>query len=288
MHFLLLSIVLSVSVSVLLKLARRFDLDIRQAIAVNYLVAALLTAVLLQPDPVSLLHTHLSTLGLLLLLGAGLPAMFWVLALAVSRTGVVRTDAAMRLSLLLPLIAAFTVFGEPLNWGKGLGVLVGLVAIALIVMRRRSPASDTQPAWSGLLLLVFVGMGVIDILFKLMARLSQASSSSVLLTAFMLAAALSLLAVGRLYARGKAQWRWRHLVAGLVLGVLNFANIVFYIQAHRALPANPALVFAAMNIGVIVLATLVGTLAFRERLGRVNIAGLMLAVIAVVILAHAT
>ena len=286
MHFLLLSIILSVSVSVLLKLVRRFDLDVRQAIAINYVVAALLTALLLQPDPASLLRASPSALALLLVLGAGLPAMFWVLALAVRRTGVVRTDAAMRLSLLLPLIAAFTVFGEPLDWVRGIGVVVGLLAIAMIVIRQREPSVADEARWSSLLLLVFVGMGVIDILFKLLARLSQASSASVLLAAFGLAALLSLLAVVRLYTGGRAQWRPRHLLAGLLLGTLNFGNIVFYIQAHRMLPGSPALVFSAMNIGVIVLATAVGVLAFRERLGKINVAGLVLAVVAVVLLAR--
>lgn len=286
MIYLLLSIALSVSVSVLLKLAPRFALDIRQAIGVNYLAAAVLAAWLLRPDPGFVLHAEWPALGLLLLLGAGLPSMFWVLAVAVRRTGVVRTDAAMRLSLLLPLVAAFTVFGEPLTGSKGLGVVAGLVAIALIVARRRQQTGGARQAWSSLLLLVFAGMGVIDILFKLMARLSQASSASTLFAAFVLAAVLSLLAMARLYRRGEVRWRWRHLVAGLILGALNFGNIVFYIQAHRALPANPALVFATMNIGVIVLATMVGTLAFRERLGRLNIAGLILAVVAVAILAY--
>ncbi|MGB8636269.1 MAG: EamA/RhaT family transporter [Rhodanobacteraceae bacterium] len=286
MHFLLLSVVLSVSVSVLLKLAARFNLDIRQAIAVNYLVAAVLTAALLQPQLRSLQQAGRPGLGLLLLLGAGLPTMFWVLALAVRRAGVVRTDAAMRLSLLLPLVAAFAWFGEPLSWVKAAGIAVGLLAIALVVIRQRDRASGAAPAWSYLLLLVFAGMGAVDILFKLMSRLSQASSASVLLAAFMLAGLLSLLAVARLYLRGLAHWHPRHLLAGLVLGALNFGNIVFYIHAHRALPQNPSLVFAAMNIGVIVLATLVGVLAFRERLGRWNIVGLVLAVLAVAMLAR--
>ncbi|MGA7296574.1 MAG: EamA family transporter [Rhodanobacteraceae bacterium] len=286
MHFLLLSVVLSVSVSVLLKLAPRLHLDIRQAIAVNYLVATVLTAALLQPQLRSLQQAGWPGLVLLLLLGAGLPAMFWVLALAVRRAGVVRTDAAMRLSLLLSLVAAFAWFGEPLSWLKAAGIAVGLLAIALVVTRQRDQASDAATGWSGLLLLVFAGMGAVDILFKLMARLSEASSASVLLAVFMLAGLLSLLVVARLYVRGLAQWRPRHVLAGLVLGALNFGNIVFYIHAHRALPQNPSLVFAAMNIGVIVLATLVGVLAFRERLGRWNIVGLVLAVLAVAILAR--
>lgn len=287
MHFLLLSITLSVCVSVLLKLAPRLDLDIRQAIGVNYLVAALLTWCLLDPDPAALAHVGAPVWGLLLLLGLGLPAMFWVLALAVRRTGVVRTDAAMRLSLVLPLLAAFTVLGEALSWPKAAGAALGLVAIALIVTRRDGEAGPARASGAMLLLVVFAGMGAIDIVFKLMARLSPASSSSTLLAAFVLAALVSLLAVAWLYRRQRASRGWRHLAAGIVLGVLNFGNIVFYIHAHRALPDDPALVFAAMNIGVIVLATLVGLLAFRERLGRANIAGLALAVVAVAVLAGA-
>src|SRR5699024_5403325 len=108
MHFLLLSILLSVGVSVLLKLAPRLALDIRQAIFVNYVVAAALSVWFLDPDPASLAHATLPAWGLLVVLGLGLPSMFWVPALSVRSTGVVKTDAAMRLSLLLPLMAAFT------------------------------------------------------------------------------------------------------------------------------------------------------------------------------------
>lgn len=287
MHFLLLSVVFSVSVSVLLKLARRFDLDMRQAIAVNYVVAALLAAALLQPQPATLLDAPWPPLALLLLLGAILPAMFWVLALSVRQCGVVRTDAAMRLSLLLPLLAAFSLFGEALNLAKGLGIVLGLTAIALLVARPRSARPGADATWSALLLVVFVGMGAIDILFKQMARLGAASGASVLFAVFVLAALLSLLAVAWLYWRRAARWQTRHLLAGVALGVLNFGNILFYIKAHRELPHNPALVFASMNIGVIALATAVGVIAFRERLNRAAIIGLALAVIAVAILARA-
>ncbi len=286
MHFLLLSIVLSVSVSVLLKLAPRLKLDIRQAILVNYLVAAAVVWWRFQPDLAPLTQATLPVWGLLLALGLGLPGMFWVLAVSVRRAGVVRTDAAMRLSLLLPLLAAFLLFGETLTAGKLAGIVLGLVAIALIVARpgRTAVAAGTREV--AILGLVFLGMGVIDILFKSMARLTPASSVSVLLAAFMLAALVSLIAVVALYWRGRAGWAWRHLFAGLILGVLNVGNIVFYIRAHRALPGDPALVFAAMNIGVIVLATLVGLLAFRERLARINVIGLFLAVFAVLTLAR--
>ncbi|MDR3409475.1 MAG: EamA/RhaT family transporter, partial [Formivibrio sp.] len=62
-------------------------------------------------------------------------------------------------------------------------------------------------------------------------------------------------------------------------------NILFYVQAHRALPTQPAVVFASMNIGVVVLGTLAGVFAFGERLSWINRAAIALAVAAITLIA---
>ena len=91
--------------------------------------------------------------------------------------------------------------------------------------------------------------------------------------------------------QGARAWRTRvaftgaALGAGLLLGTLNFANILFYVKAHRALPDHPAVVFSMMNIGVVVLGTLVGVLGFGERLGRLNLLAIPLAIIAIGLIA---
>ena len=288
MIFIALSVVCSVVVSVLLKLAPRYDIDVRQAIAGNYLVAALLTAALLDPHP-SLLELPAAhpAWRVLAALGMLLPSMFLVLAYSVRRVGVVVSDAAQRLSLLLPLLTAFTVFGETFTWQKGAGMAIGVAAIACLVLRKRS--DDTQTAAGGWWwpLIVFAGMGAIDILFKRVAQLTGVPFADVLLATFALAFVLAMLAMIALYASGRMQWQWRNLVGALLLGGFNFGNIVFYVQAHRHLARDPALVFSAMNIGVIVLATLVGVAWLGERLGKLNRVGLALAVAAVLVLATA-
>lgn len=288
MHYILLSVLCSVAVSVLLKLAKRYAVDINQAIVVNYLVAAVVTAGSFDPQPASLLQPDAhAAWPVLLALGVLLPSIFAVLALAVRRAGVVRADAAQRLSLLLPLIAAFTVFGEPFSWLKGVGIAIGLAAIACLVARRDHGTGGhggTDWLW---LILVFAGMGAIDILFKEVAQLVNVSFPTVLLATFVLAFVLSGFAIAVLYLSGRARLRSRHVIAGVVLGLLNFGNIVFYIEAHRALPRNPAMVFSAMNIGVIAVAALVGVLLFRERLNKWNRAGVALAITAVAVIAAA-
>jgi len=71
------------------------------------------------------------------------------------------------------------------------------------------------------------------------------------------------------------------IIGGIVLGSLNFVNILFYLKAHRAFSGNPTLVFAGMNMGVIALGALVGAGVFKEKLSALNIAGVLLALAAV-------
>jgi len=270
------SVACSVTVAVLLKLARGRGIDLRQSIAANYPVAAVLCCLTLRPTAEQV-ASALPAWPMLLALGVLLPGGFLAMAESVRHAGIVRSDAAQRLSLVIPLLAAFALFGEPLDAGKAAAVAMAFAALFCILRRR--PVAGT-PAADGLAWMwplgVWVAYGTVDALFKQMAK-SGAAFPGALLAAFALAALVS---AGWLAARG-TRWQARPLLAGVLLGLLNFLNIVTYIRAHQALPDNPALVFSAMNMGVITLGTLVGALVFREPLSRLNLLGLGLAVTAI-------
>ncbi|WP_431295071.1 hypothetical protein [Pedobacter sp. P26] len=53
-------------------------------------------------------------------------------------------------------------------------------------------------------------------------------------------------------------------------------------KAHKALAENPSTVFAAMNLGVIIIGTLIGIIAFKEKLSKLNYVGIVLAIAAVI------
>jgi len=278
--YLLASVACSVTVAVLLKLARRYAIDVRQAIAANYAVTAALSWLVLRPSAAQLGSAG-QAWGLLLALGLLLPSGFMAMAQSVRHAGIVRSDAAQRLSLFLPLLAAFLLFGESITARKAGAIALAFLAL-FCVLRRRRAADGAQAAGSAAWLWplgVWVAYGVVDILFKQMAR-AGAAFSGALLIAFVLAGVFM---AGYLLAR-RIDWQPRHLLAGLLLGVANFGNIVTYIRAHQALPDNPALVFSAMNMGVIALGTVVGALAFREPLSRLNLLGLVLAVAAILLM----
>lgn len=279
MFYLLFSVVCSVLVSVLLKLAARRGLDVAQMVTWNYLVAAALTAGVLRPPLATLQSIH-APWPALLVLAVVLPSLFLVLGRAVAVAGIVRTDVAQRLSLLLSLLAAFLFFGQAATPLKLLGLGLGLVAMLGITLRPRGPAVAGEAGSWRWLLAVWVGFALVDVLLKQVA-LSGTPSMAALLACFSIAFALMLgLQLWR-HARGRSRLRLRNAGAGALLGLLNGGNILFYVHAHQALPDSPATVFAGMNIGVVVLGALVGVFAFGEPTTRWNRAGLALAVVAI-------
>jgi len=281
MSYLLLAVICSVLVSVLLKLARRHRLDVTQMVTWNYLVAAGLGALLLRPPMASLQQGH-APWAALLALAVVLPGLFLILGRAVAEAGIVRSDVAQRLSLLLSLLAAFLLFGEQAGAWRMVGLGLGLVAIAAITMRGgNTNGSDGSWRW---LLAVWMGFALVDVLLKTVA-LSGTPSTAALIVCFSLAFVLMLALQAGRHISGRSRFGWRHLGGGVLLGLLNLGNILFYVRAHQELHDSPATVFAGMNIGVVVLGALVGIFVFNERTSIGNRIGLLLAVVAIALIA---
>ena len=138
-----------------------------------------------------------------------------------------------------------------------------------------------------LLLAVWAGFALVDVMLKRLA-MAGTPTSAALLVAFVLAFfGMSGWQLWRMLGEGMRPGL-RHALAGFGLGLLNFGNIVFYVRAHQSLPDSPATVFATMNIGVVVLGTLVGVLAFGERTSKLNRAAIVLAIVAIALIAFSS
>ena len=280
--YIVLSICFSVTVSVLLKMARRYQIDIFQAITWNYSMAIVLTWIFLRPR---LEIVHSSPYYVYTFLGLLLPALFVIVAISVTSNGIIRTEIAQRLSLFIPVLAAFFFFGEHLTILKGMGLGLCFAAIVCSVPwgKQRSPnTKKTANAWM-YLLVVFVGMGIIDILFKKLSALKGTSYTSSLLLVFILAFVLSLINLFYRFGAKKSKFSWPHILFGWILGVANFGNILFYIKALGSLADKPSLVFSINDIGIIVLGAFVSLTVFKEKLSTINKVGIGLAVLAIVV-----
>lgn len=278
MLFLVLSILCSVIVGVIFKISRNYTISTTQIVTWNYIFALSLCYLSFSPDLKAVDNT--APWPIYITLGILLPSIFLFLAASIKHMGIVKTDAAQRLSLFIPLLAAWLIFKEEFNIFKVIAFLVGLPALILILSK---PTSNTNNKWI-YPTVVLLGFGVIDILFKQIALYTSLPYTSSLFIIFCIAMSIMIVAVLYEVIIKKTRLMAVNILFGGLVGAFNFGNILFYLKAHKAFSDNPSTVFAAMNMGVIIMGSLVGILIFKEKLNTKNYVGLILALVAIVLI----
>ncbi|HUH75376.1 MAG TPA: EamA family transporter [Chitinophagales bacterium] len=283
MLFVLISVICSVTVSVIIKLARRYSINVTQMIAWNYPVAVLLNYLFFKPK-IEIQAINNDNWKIYLFLGLLLPSIFLAIAASIRYTGIVRTEIAQRISILIPLIAAFLIFHENPTTQSIIGIAIGIVAVLCSFNWKGDNKKEAGYKYWLYPLIIFFGMGLIDVLFKQVAQLETAYTTSIFFI-FLIALSVSFLYIfGRVISK-KERLSLGSAIWGISLGLFNFGNILFYMKAHKAIPDNPSVVFTAMNIGVIALGALIGILIFREKLSKLNKIAILLAVLSILIIA---
>lgn len=278
MLYILLSVICSVTVSVLLKLAKRHSINILQAITINYIIAAVFSFLLYRPDlaQIGSETPWWAFISLALLL----PSVFLILGISVKQAGIAKTDIAQRLSLFISIVAAWLLFKETFNSYKIIGLIFGFTAIFFVLRKPQLQTGERSQSLAPLL--VFAGFGIIDVLFKQVALAKEVPYTSSLTLIFILSFIVAIFISAIQVVVTKEQILVKNILYGVVLGIFNFGNILFYMKAHKLLHNNPSTVFAAMNLGVIIAGSITGIIIFKEKLNRYNYAGVILAIIAVI------
>ena len=275
MLFLILSVICSVTVGILFKIARKYTINHTQIVAWNYVFAMLLCYFTFSPK-ISVVNAT-APWELYGILGFLLPVIFLFLAASIKHMGIVKTDAAQRLSLFIPILAAWLLFNEQFNVLKIVAFVIAVPALLLILSKntKNTGAKWVYPA------LVLIGFGVIDILFKQISSYTSLPYTTSLFIIFGIAMTIMIAVVAYEVILKKIVLKTSNLLFGALVGMFNFGNILFYLKAHQDFSESPSTVFAGMNLGVIVIGSLVGVLIFKEKLSKLNFLGLSLALVAI-------
>ena len=260
MIFLLLAILSSAMVSVTMRLSTGRISNNVGMLAMNYLmcmaVAGALTGFgnLLPMGP---------TLGQTLAMGGFNGVLyllsFVLLQLNVKKNGVVLSATFMKLGLLVPMVISVLFFREMPTAGQMAGFCIAVGAILLINLEKGSSVVGFK---LGLILLLLGGGGA-DAMSKVYEELGDPELSEQFLfytfaVAFVLCIALML---GKKQRIGKGE-----LLFGLLIGVPNYFSSYFLLRALEDVPA--VIAYPSYSVATIFAVTVVGVLAFRERLGR--------------------
>ncbi|CAA9203641.1 hypothetical protein FLA105534_04821 [Flavobacterium bizetiae] len=276
MLFLVLSILCSVIVGVIFKITRKYNGNPTQIVAFNYAVALALCYFSYSPNLAEVDGN--APWSLYIAIGVLLPFVFLSLVASIKHMGIVKTDAAQRLSLFIPILAAWLIFKEEFNSYKVIGIVIGFLAL-LFILRKQSENSQNKWFFPAA---VLIGFGIIDILFKQVALYTTLPYPTSLFVVFCIALSMAILIAIYQIGVKNVKLESKNIIFGALVGIFNFGNILFYLKAHKAFAENPSTVFAGMNMGVIVLGSIVGLVFFKEKLSKINFIGIFLALISIV------
>ncbi len=282
MLYLLLAIVAASTYSILFKLFACREIDSLQAIAFNYLTAAVLGIALSFGTLSEGVVLGGVEWGLSVVMGAMFMTAFVLMARSTKRVGVSVTTVAARVALIIPVVCSYLLLPDQMapRWGA---IVVILLALVMVIWQPKTKNEKSDRREIGSLLLplgVFVLFGTNNFCLKwAQNRMTEAGAAEQLSAAIFLSAAI----LGGIYyfvVTPKRVFSWQSLLGGIALGVANFFTTYCMILGLAVLPSG--VFFPIYHVGIVALVTTLGVLIFGERLSKVQIAGLAVAVAGIV------
>jgi drug/metabolite transporter (DMT)-like permease len=282
MVFLVVSIILNSLIFAIFKWFGLRQVNTFQAIVVNYFVCVLTGTIFTGADTVLNQSPDNEWLYIALGLGAVFITIFYLMAITAQKFSMAAASIASKMAFVVPVIFSiyFLKVASEFEWYNIIGVGLALLATYL------SSASDGKLKVRNRLLwllpfFVFLGNGLIDttINYTNLNFLDTETAAVFPIYIFLSSAVIG----GIILLIKGTRLTTLSLLSGLVLGVTNYFTVYVFLIALGQLDNNGAFVFPIFNTGIVVLSALIGIIVFKEKLSKLNKAGILLAVVAIVL-----
>ena len=282
MIFLILAIIFSTGVFVAMRLFERYKLDNHQALMWNYVFASGTGFAICEHWDTAPQLVAEPWFGLSLLTGFWFIFTYLLMIASTQRSGVTVTSLSSKLSVVLPILAGVIMLGERLNFVATTGIVLALVALVLVLEKKKESGEKNNRSWL-LPVCIFFGTGTGDILMKITEQQNSGDDLGFMIAfIYFVALIFGIIIVIWDLVRGKSKWQWKSALGGIGLGVINFFSTSSVYHAMRSF--DNVVLFPIYNIGVVSLTAVVGWLVFKEKLTLKNYIGLIIAVIAVILI----
>jgi drug/metabolite transporter (DMT)-like permease len=218
--------------------------------------------------------------------GLILAVNFYLLAHTAQRAGVAIASLASRLSVAIPSLLAFVLYGDALTLMKITGLCAALLALYLCTAPDGRVAVPTSRLLQLSPITLFLTFGVYFTILKYLQTyyLSESTYHSYVMSGFVFAF-LSSIVIGA--AKGvfaRAEFRLRHFGAGIFLGVINYVAIYALLKVLALKGWESSQLFPIYSVGVVAVSTMLAFVCFRERLSKQKTLGLAFGLAAVALL----
>lgn len=290
---LLAGVLLTVSLFVSFKYFSVLKIDSFQAIVYNY-VTCVVTGCIFSgiPDMGGLAADSSEKLLVALTLGCLFIFTFNLMGLTTRRIGIGTATIANKISIVIPVLSGIFIIqtAKSFDTAQLAGMLLTPAAIVLSSYKKNRTGETTQSPFLRLVLpfTVFIFGGIIDSLVNYAnhALLSPGDEAAFVTTSFVSAAAVGSLILLIQTVGRKRRFQGKALTGGIILGVLNFFSIWFLMRALAFFSNDGAFFFPVFNILTILASILFAFMLFRERPTKINLAGILVALASIFLIAH--
>lgn len=285
MIYLLLSILASTIIFINFKLFERFNINILQAIVVNYFVA-FITGMIAYDGQVKISQIpSLDWFYFTLILGALFIIVFNLMAITTQQSGLSVVSIATKMSVVIPVLFGLCYYKESLNGIKLTGIIIALIAVYL-ASNKSNEGIRIERKLFFLPISVFIGSGVIDTSIKYLEDTYVDHNDVPLFSAiiFLAAALVGLILIGFQVVKRNFKFDFKNIIAGVCLGIPNYFSIYFLVKTLRSDILESSGIFAINNVAIVTLSTFTGILLFKEKLIRDNWIGIFLAILSIILI----
>ncbi|PCH75887.1 MAG: hypothetical protein COB98_07810 [Flavobacteriaceae bacterium] len=283
---LLYSVLLTGIILLVFKCFNKYKVANLEAIIVNYAVAFSIGFSMSKSEVVFRDIPNQSWFIGVLVLGSLFIIVFNILALTTQKFGFSVVSVASKMSLVIPVLFAVLMYGDVLTVAKITGLVLALLAVYFIT-KKEADALDFDRKYWYLPILLFIGAGVLDTLLNYIETTYVPAAEFELYTAsiFMVAGVLGVfyILLKTLVFKKDFRFKFKNILGGICLGIPNYFSVYYLLKALNTEGVSSATIFTINNVAVVLLATMMGLLFFKERLSLLNWLGALLSILAILL-----
>ena len=291
MIYLVGSIVLTSYLTLSFKYCGRHGISLFPTIVFNYITCVITGSMVNGAFPINATTIQSPWFKWACLMGLMFISLFNLIGMTAQKMSVAVVSVASKLSLIIPVFLSVYLYQETVTGWKLVGVLLALAAVALTCYPDKRVSKDSGKLvqkWTYLLpIILFFGSGLLDALINHVQQtyVTDENYNAYLISGFFSAATIGTSILVFQYVTKQLQFVWKHVVAGVFIGIPNYFSIWCLVQFLKNSPWESSASFPVNNMGIVLFSSVVAWLLFNERLSKINWLGVGLSLTAIYLIA---
>ncbi|MEN9686210.1 MAG: hypothetical protein RLZZ28_1996 [Bacteroidota bacterium] len=291
MLYLIGSILLTSYLTLAFKVCEKYKVNIFQAIVFNYITCVITGSIVNGSFPINGEIVQTAWFKWSCMMGVLFVSIFNLVGITAQKINVAVASVANKLSLIIPVILSVYLYSETVAGWKLGGVILALVAVFFTCYQSKEQEAGKDAyakRWEYVLpFVLFVGSGLLDALINHVQKtyVTEQNNNAYLISGFFSAGIIGSSVLIIQVLRKKQSFAWKHMVAGIIIGIPNYFSIWCLVKFLKISPWQSSASIPVNNMGIVLFSSLAAWILFREKLSRINWLGIVLSVLAIYLIA---